>query len=266
MRLVRDNRHIKNVNIHTLTHKIINTSRITIGASALGICLLQGYNKPGKEIVIPSKDYITGSALENKTNVITYEDIFLGKCENIIEEKASKYYVRDEVVLTAIKHNIKENKDILKSENILNDNNEYESLDEQIDILCENISKNDEKYAYLGKNIYIDGIEGYVGEFLLTGYCPCASCCDKIDGQTASGAYATSNHTIAADSRFDFGTELVIDGQVYTVEDRGGAIKGNRIDVFFDTHSEALDFGKKYVSIYKHINQNEKTLALKGSN
>jgi 3D (Asp-Asp-Asp) domain-containing protein len=98
---------------------------------------------------------------------------------------------------------------------------------------------------------YANNSDGtYLGQFLLTGYCPCVICCGKTDKVTASGAIATSNHTIAADSRYSFGTKMIILGQVYTVEDRGGAIQGNHIDVYFDTHAEALQFGKKYADVY----------------
>ena len=90
----------------------------------------------------------------------------------------------------------------------------------------------------------------YAGQFVLTGYCPCALCCGKTNGITACGTLATANHTIAADSRFSFGTKMVINGVIYTVEDRGGAIKGNRIDIFFTTHQDALNFGRQTADVY----------------
>ncbi|MCR5737029.1 MAG: 3D domain-containing protein [Eubacterium sp.] len=91
----------------------------------------------------------------------------------------------------------------------------------------------------------------YVGEFKITGYCGCASCCGKTNCITASGTRATAGRTIAADtSRFSFGTKLKIGDNVYTVEDRGGAIHGNRIDIFFASHSEALQWGVRYCEVY----------------
>ena len=91
----------------------------------------------------------------------------------------------------------------------------------------------------------------YLGEFVTTAYCPCAYCCGKSDGITASGTHATAGRTIAADpSRFSYGTQLVIDGHTYVVEDCGGSINGNRIDIFFDTHQEALNYGTRTVSVY----------------
>lgn len=91
----------------------------------------------------------------------------------------------------------------------------------------------------------------YVGSFKITGYCSCSSCCGKSNGITASGTKATAGRTIAADtSKYPFGTKMVIDGHTYTVEDRGGAINGNRIDMFFSSHSEALQWGVRYCDVY----------------
>ena len=82
--------------------------------------------------------------------------------------------------------------------------------------------------------------------FKVTGYCPCMQCCGKTDGITASGVKATPNHTIAAPSKYPFGTRIVLDGHgTFYVEDRGGAIKDNRLDRFFSTHQEALVWGVK---------------------
>lgn len=91
-------------------------------------------------------------------------------------------------------------------------------------------------------------------KFTATGYCPCSKCCGKNTGMTASGKKATANRTVAMSSKYSFGTKIKIKGMgTYIVEDRGGAIKGNRIDIYFNTHQEALNFGKKtvYIKIIK---------------
>lgn len=89
--------------------------------------------------------------------------------------------------------------------------------------------------------------EYYTVTFETTAYCSCAACCGKSDGITASGARATAGHTIAAPSSYGFGTQIEIDGVLYTVEDRGGAIKNNRIDIFFDSHQAANNYGRRTV-------------------
>ena len=85
--------------------------------------------------------------------------------------------------------------------------------------------------------------------YKITAYCPCAKCCGKTNGRTASGTTATAGRTVAASSKFAFGTKLNIGGHVYTVEDRGGAINGNKIDIFVNTHAEALQWGVRYLSV-----------------
>lgn len=91
----------------------------------------------------------------------------------------------------------------------------------------------------------------YLGTFKVTGYCKCSSCCGKSNGITASGTVAKAGRTIAADtSKLPFGTKVVIDGNTYTVEDRGGAINGNKIDMFFESHSQALQWGVRYCEVY----------------
>jgi 3D (Asp-Asp-Asp) domain-containing protein len=84
-----------------------------------------------------------------------------------------------------------------------------------------------------------------------TAYCACESCCGKwADGITASGVKAKPKHTIAVDRNIiPLGTEVIINGNTYVAEDTGSAIKGNRIDIYFDSHSEALKFGRQTIDI-----------------
>lgn len=85
--------------------------------------------------------------------------------------------------------------------------------------------------------------------YKVTAYCACKKCCGKTNGITASGTKATAGRTIATDGKFAFGTKLSINGTTYVVEDRGGAIKGNKIDMYFDSHAEALAWGVKYLPV-----------------
>ena len=79
----------------------------------------------------------------------------------------------------------------------------------------------------------------YIGRYYITGYDICVACCGKTDGITASGVKAEVGRTVAAPSSFAFGTRLLIDGiGERIVEDRGGAIKGNKIDVLCNNHAE----------------------------
>lgn len=81
--------------------------------------------------------------------------------------------------------------------------------------------------------------------FTVTAYCPCEKCCGAYaNGYTATGAKATQGVTVAADAAvLPMGTEIELDGHTYTVQDTGGAIKGNRLDLYFDSHEDALRWG-----------------------
>lgn len=100
-------------------------------------------------------------------------------------------------------------------------------------------------------------------EMEVTAYCPCVKCCEQFaDGITASGhKIKQGDRFVAADKRYPFHTKMIIkgynDNNPVKVLDRGGAIKGDRIDVFFDTHQEALNWGRK---------KNHRVLIAKGNN
>lgn len=95
--------------------------------------------------------------------------------------------------------------------------------------------------------------DGYqsLGVFKTTAYCPCQSCSEGWGRSTSTGARARAKHTIAVDPRvIPYGTKVMIDGIIYTAEDRGGGVKGNHIDVFYDTHSETRQHGVSYKEVY----------------
>jgi 3D (Asp-Asp-Asp) domain-containing protein len=92
----------------------------------------------------------------------------------------------------------------------------------------------------------------------VTAYCPCEKCCGEYsDGVTACGHVIKPGDVFAAaDRQYPFGTEMVVAGynndQPIKVLDRGGAIRGDRLDLFFHTHEEALQWGVKYVDVKVH--------------
>ena len=90
-----------------------------------------------------------------------------------------------------------------------------------------------------------------LGKFKISAYCPCKKCCGKwAGGNTASGTTPTAGRTIAVDPKvIPLGSKVIIDGHTYIAEDTGGAIKGNRIDMYFTSHQEALNWGIKYKEI-----------------
>ena len=79
---------------------------------------------------------------------------------------------------------------------------------------------------------------------------------DPAFGITASGTVARRNvgnySSIAVDPRvIPLGTKLYVEGYGYAIaEDTGGAIKGDRVDLFFNSGSEAINWGVKWVNVY----------------
>lgn len=48
-----------------------------------------------------------------------------------------------------------------------------------------------------------------------------------------------------------YGTKLYVEGYGYAIaEDTGGAIKGNKIDVYFNSAEECSNWGVRYVNVY----------------
>ena len=88
----------------------------------------------------------------------------------------------------------------------------------------------------------------YLGNFTLTAYCNCAQCCGTAGNLTASGTVPTAGRTVAM-AGVPFGTQLLINGTVYTVEDLGTPY--GHVDIYFDNHSDALSFGLQTAEVYQ---------------
>ena len=120
-----------------------------------------------------------------------------------------------------------------------------------------------------GENIVIDGVPtNYVKtiDMNATAYCLCKKCCGKSEnspgyGATASGLRIIPNtgmKVIAVDPKvIPLGTKVYVQGlngagdYGYAIAaDTGGAIKSNKIDLYYDTHTQALKWGRKKVRVY----------------
>lgn len=90
----------------------------------------------------------------------------------------------------------------------------------------------------------------------VTAYCGCTKCCGNSDGITASGhRIVAGDRFLAADVSVPFGTVYVVpgynDGRPTKNLDRGGAITKGRIDLYFDSHREAILFGRQKLIIWR---------------
>lgn len=106
----------------------------------------------------------------------------------------------------------------------------------------------------------VRGITPKVTTLNASAYCSCYKCCGKSTGVTASGQKATAWYTVAAGSGYPLGTIIYVpalsgnaNGGWFVVQDRGGAISNNHIDIFVGSHSEALQFGRKNLECYIYV-------------
>lgn len=82
-----------------------------------------------------------------------------------------------------------------------------------------------------------------IGKFRITHYAG--------DTATSTGARPTVGRTVAVDPNvIPYGSRVIINGHTYIAEDCGGAIKGNKIDIFVGSESEAYRKGVYHTNVY----------------
>ncbi len=112
-------------------------------------------------------------------------------------------------------------------------------------------------FIFLSSMFFVNIVDAEV--FKATAYCSCEKCCDKDPSDKWYGITATGKRarwgTVAVDKRvIKLGSRLRIKGfpnTIFRAEDVGGAIKGNRIDVWFPSHREALNFGVQKIVVQR---------------
>jgi 3D (Asp-Asp-Asp) domain-containing protein len=91
----------------------------------------------------------------------------------------------------------------------------------------------------------------------VTAYCPCKKCCGHgAHGVTASGhsvAFDGGRFAAADTDVLPFGTKIRVPGyhneKAIQVIDRGSAIRGHKLDVFFPDHEQAMQWGHRGVQV-----------------
>lgn len=122
------------------------------------------------------------------------------------------------------------------------------------------LAEEEEKKSSSSSSVSHEGNK-YTGVFEVTGYCNCRSCCGQYSPEvtgrtphTASGTVPCAGRTVAVDSNvIPLGSTVVINGHSYIAEDTGSAVKGNVIDVFYDSHNDALNWGRRSVEVTYYI-------------
>lgn len=117
----------------------------------------------------------------------------------------------------------------------------------------------DEKYA---ETVAVpEGTPTSLGTFVVTAYCDCVKCNGKWTGHklnttTQAGLpYPVEGYTISVDPEvIPLGSVVELDGLgARYAQDTGSAIKGKRIDLFFGSHEEALEFGVKKIEVWVYV-------------
>lgn len=92
----------------------------------------------------------------------------------------------------------------------------------------------------------------YIGECVITAYCPCGECCGRwADGVTASGLPAGPGIVAVDPAVIPLGSTIVINGQQYLAADTG--VTGQAVDLCMESHASALAFGRSRQSVWIEV-------------
>ena len=154
--------------------------------------------------------------------------------------------------LKEIKYKIRLQEDIEIDRTIISEEIIKEPVDKIIQISTKVITRSGSRLSGETLAASVIGRQATVVSMNASAYCACVSCCGKTNGITASGASATAWYTVAAGRGVPIGTIIYIpslshtaNGGWFVVQDRGGAISNNRIDIFMNSHTEAIHFGRR---------------------
>ena len=170
-------------------------------------------------------------------------------------ETVDKVLQQGENGLKEIKYKVRYENDVEVSRTVIEETVLKEPVDKIIQISTKIISRssNYRVSSAISLASTVEGITPTVTTLRATAYAPD----NQWGDMTACGAHAQSWYTVASDPSIPFGTVMYIpyfasqpNGGWFVVQDRGGAIKGARLDVFMDTESECRAFGVRNLEVY----------------
>ncbi len=172
---------------------------------------------------------------------------------NTIKECESQISINNTKIekITEIKNQLHITANLLREEGSLNDGLDVILSQKWHEYNDYANSLKDKNISLTTKIEKIKNSKKFIGYFKITHYCSCSICNGSYIG-TAIGTEITPGRTIAVDPKvIPLGAKVEIEGKVYTSEDTGSVIKGNRIDVAVSSHSEAYRLGVKHnVPVY----------------
>lgn len=165
--------------------------------------------------------------------------------------------------LKEIKYRVKYQDDVEIDRNVISETVIKEPIDKIIQISTKVTSRSAIRNSGISLEAVAASVEGITPKVVtLNASAYTASTCGKPVGSsgygiTSSGSAAKSYYTVAAGSAYPIGTVVYIpyfasapNGGWFVVQDRGGAISNNRIDIYFDTVGECTQFGRRNLECY----------------
>lgn len=142
----------------------------------------------------------------------------------------------------------------ISSETVINENVQDKMELTYVDTWFVKFSK-EENYENLSGSsgaALLTGKQGeYMGDYVISAYCNCSICCGEYaGGPTHSGTMPVAGITVASNT-IPEGSYIMFNNHVYHVEDTGNpSVLGSRIDLYMDSHEEALNWGLQTFPVY----------------
>lgn len=211
--------------------------------------------------------------IEEVEETIPYETITKNADSSSNEDRSNKILQEGKDGLRVVTYKVKYQNDIEISRETIKENIVKKPINKIVQI-TKQTSRSGEERTATSKEISaintsnslskkVSGITPIVKTLNTSAYT--ASTCGKSPnskgyGKTANGSKATAWYTVAAGKAYPMGTVIYIpslknkpNGGWFVVQDRGGAIKNNKLDIYMNTYNECISFGRKNLECYIYV-------------